>query len=122
MVLKQETAKDGMAGLQSGNKIWEDLLRTSLNAMVNLNYCMTLKFEWTKSRSQKHQQKLGKSIKNKLKCKGSPKLLSDLEQKKWRSGSQGKVTVQETSPRSIPKQGIESVLINGTENELKRKG
>ena len=32
----QETAKDGMAGLQSGNKIWEDWLRTSLNAMVNL--------------------------------------------------------------------------------------
>ena len=25
-----------MAGLQSGNKIWEDWLRTSLNAMVNL--------------------------------------------------------------------------------------
>ena len=45
---KQETAKDGMAGLQSGNKIWEDSLRTSLKAMVNLRYCMTLKFEWTK--------------------------------------------------------------------------
>ena len=40
---KQETAKDGMAGLQSGNKIWEDWLRTSLKAMVNLRYCMTLK-------------------------------------------------------------------------------
>ena len=49
---QQETAKDGMAGLQSGNKIWEDWLRTSLNAMVNLRHCMTLKFEWTKSRSK----------------------------------------------------------------------
>ena len=27
-----------MAGLQSSNKIWEDWLRTSLNAMVNLRY------------------------------------------------------------------------------------
>ena len=26
---EQETAKDGMAGLQSGNKIWEDWLRTT---------------------------------------------------------------------------------------------
>ena len=50
---QQETAKDGVAGLQSGNKIWENWLRTSLNPMVNLRYCMTLKFEWTKSRSQK---------------------------------------------------------------------
>ena len=58
---QQETAKDGMAGLQSGNKIWEDWLRTSLNAMVNLRYCMTLKFEWTKSRSQKRQQNLRRS-------------------------------------------------------------
>ena len=58
LMLKQETAKDGMAALQSGNKIWEDWLRTSLNAMVNLRYCMTLKFEWTKSRSQKQQQNL----------------------------------------------------------------
>ena len=51
-----------------------------------------------------------------------PKLSSDLEQKKWRSGSQGKVAFQEISPRSIPIQGIKSVLINVTENELKRKG
>ena len=58
--IRQETAKDGMAGLQSGNKIWEDWLRTSLNAMVNLRYCMTLKFEWTKSRSQKLKQNLRK--------------------------------------------------------------
>ena len=57
----QETAKDGMAGLQSGNKIWEDWLRTSLKAMVNLRYCMTLKFDWTKSRSQKCQQNLRRS-------------------------------------------------------------
>ena len=55
---QQETAKDGMAGLQSGNKIW---LRTSLNAMVNQKYCMTLKFEWKKSRSQKLQKKLRRS-------------------------------------------------------------
>ena len=59
---------------------------------------------------------------NELKRKGSPKLLSDLEQKKSRSGSQGKVAVQEISPRSIPMQGINSVLINATENELKRRG
>ena len=59
---------------------------------------------------------------SKLKHKGKPKLLSDLEQKKSRSGSQGKVAVQEISPRSIPMQGIKSVLINATENELKRKG
>ena len=63
--MQQETAKDGMAGLQSGNKIWKE---------------------------------------------------------KSRSGSQGKVAVQEISPRSIPMQGIKSVLINATENELKRKG
>ena len=59
---------------------------------------------------------------SKLKCKGQPKLLSDLEQKKSRSGSQGKVAVQEISPRYIPIQGIESVLINAPKNELKRKG
>ena len=59
---------------------------------------------------------------NKLKHKGKPKLLSDLEQKKSWSGSQGKVAVKEISSRSIPIQGIESVLINVTENKLKRKG
>ena len=59
--LKQETAKDGMAGLQSGNKIWEEWLRTSLNAIVNLRYCMTLKFDWAKSRSWKRQQNLRRS-------------------------------------------------------------
>ena len=57
-----------------------------------------------------------------LNAKINQKLLSDLEQKKSRSGSQGKVTVQEISPRYISMQGIESVLINATENELKRKG
>ena len=45
LMLLQETAKDGMAGLQSDNKIWEDWLRTSLNARVNIKYCMTLKFK-----------------------------------------------------------------------------
>ena len=59
---------------------------------------------------------------SKLKRKGWPKLLNDLEQKKSRSGSQGKVPVQEISPRSIPMQGMKSVLIKATENELKRKG
>ena len=59
---------------------------------------------------------------NELKCKGKPKLLSDLEEEKSRSGSQGKVAIKEISPRSIPMQGIKSVLINATENELKRKG
>ena len=28
-IMEQETAKDGVAGLQSGNKIWENWLRTS---------------------------------------------------------------------------------------------
>ena len=69
---EQETAKDGMAGLQSGNKIWEDWPRTSLNAMVNLRYCMTLTYEWTMSRSQKLQQNLRRSTENKLKCEGLP--------------------------------------------------
>ena len=48
-----------------------------------------------------------------------PKLLSDLEQRESRSGSQGKVAVKEISSRSIPTQGIKSVLINVTENERK---
>ena len=59
---RQETAEDGMAGLQSGNKIREEWLRTSLNAMVNLRYCMTLKFEWAKSRSRKRQQNLRRKV------------------------------------------------------------
>ena len=59
---------------------------------------------------------------SKLKHQSWPKLLSDLEQKKSRSRSKGKVAVQEISPRSIPMQGIKSVLVNATENELKRKG
>ena len=50
------------------------------------------------------------------------KILSDLEQEKSRSGSQGKVAVKEISSRSIPMQGIESVLINAVENKLKCKG
>ena len=54
--------------------------------------------------------------------KGKPKLLSDLEHKKSRSGSHGKVAVKEISLRSITMQGIKSVLINVTENELKHKG
>ena len=53
---------------------------------------------------------------NELKRKGYSKLLSDLEQKKWRSGSLGKDTVH------IPMQGIKSVLINVTESELKHRG
>ena len=59
---------------------------------------------------------------NKLKYKGKPKLLSDLEQKKSRSGSQGKVAVKKISSMSIPMQGIASVLINVTENQLKYRG
>ena len=50
------------------------------------------------------------------------KILSDLEQEKSRSGSQGKVAVKEISSRSIPMQGIKSALINATKNKLKRKG
>ena len=59
---------------------------------------------------------------NKLKRKGLPKLLSALEQKKSRSRSQGKVAVTESSSRSIPMQGIESVPINVTKNKLKHRG
>ena len=33
--LKQETAKDGEAGLQRGNKIWENWLRTRLILKLN---------------------------------------------------------------------------------------
>ena len=47
---------------------------------------------------------------------------STVEQKKSRSGSQGKVAVKEISSRSIPMQGIKSVLNNVTKNELERKG
>ena len=59
---------------------------------------------------------------SKLKRKGWSKLLSDLEQKKSRSESHRKVAVKEISSRSIPMQGIESVLTNVTQNKLKRKG
>ena len=50
------------------------------------------------------------------------KILSDIEQEKWKSWSKWKVAVQEISPRSIPLQGIKSEMIIATENELKRKG
>ena len=59
---------------------------------------------------------------NESKPKGEPKLLSDLELKKSRSGSHRKVTVKEISSRSITMQGFKSVLINVTENKLKLKG
>ena len=39
---KQETAKDGMTGLQIGNIIGKDPQRTNINAEVNIRYCMTL--------------------------------------------------------------------------------
>ena len=39
---KQETAKVGMAGLQSSNIIWEDPPRTNVNTKVYITYCMTL--------------------------------------------------------------------------------
>ena len=42
LCLKQETAKDGMTGLQSGNIIGKDPSRTNINAEVNTRYCMTL--------------------------------------------------------------------------------
>ena len=41
--------------------------------------------------------------------------------KRKRSGSHRKVTIKEISSRSISLQGINSVLINVTENELKRR-
>ena len=58
---------------------------------------------------------------SKLKRKGEQKLLSDLKQKKSRSGSQEKVAVKEISSRSIPMQGIQSVLIDATEKNLNTK-
>ena len=39
---RQETAKGGMTGLQSGNIIGKDPPRTNINAEVNIKYCMTL--------------------------------------------------------------------------------
>ena len=39
---KQETAKGGMTGLQSGNIIGKDQPRTNINAEVIIKYCMTL--------------------------------------------------------------------------------
>ena len=39
---RQETAKSGMTGLQSGNIIGKDPPRTNINAEVNIKYCMTL--------------------------------------------------------------------------------
>ena len=48
-VKQQETAKDSMAGSQSGNKIWEDPLKTNWNAKVYLHviYCKNIKWPWT---------------------------------------------------------------------------
>ena len=40
--IKQETAKGGMTGLQSGNIIGKDPPRTNINVEVNTKYCMTL--------------------------------------------------------------------------------
>ena len=40
--VKQETAKGGMTGLQSGNIIGKDPQRTNINAEVNIKYFMTL--------------------------------------------------------------------------------
>ena len=118
-----------MAGLQSGNKIWEDCLRTSLKAMVNLRSV----WPWNlNGQSQGH--KSGNKIwedpfRTNFKAKVylqymwyTVKILSDLEQEKSRSGSQGKVVVKEISSRSIPMKDIESVLINVTENKIKHKG
>ena len=112
--------------------------RTNLNAKVNQNYSVTLN---RKSEGQGHRERsqfrrsypmsipmqgiksvLINATENELKRKGWPKLLSDLEQKRWWSGSQGKVAVQEISPRFIPMQSIKSVLINVTESELKHRG
>ena len=41
--LQQETAKDGVTGLQTGNIIGKDPPRTNINAEVNIRYCMNLK-------------------------------------------------------------------------------
>ena len=46
----------------------------------------------------------------------------DIEEEKSRSMSQGKVAIKEIPSRSIPMQGIESVLINVIKIKLKRRG
>ena len=64
---KQETAKDGVAGLQSGNKIWENWLKTSLNPMVNLKILYDLEIWMDKVQGHKRV-----STEKKLKRKGLP--------------------------------------------------
>ena len=113
-------------------------MKANLNAKVN----NIIKWPWTeKSQGHGHRERVAvqeisqrsismqgiKSVminatKNELKRRGKSKLSSYLEQKNSRSGSQGKVADQEISPRSIPMQGIKSVMINAAENELKRRG
>ena len=55
---------------------------------------------------------------SKLKRKGRPKLLSDIEQKKARSGPHRKVAVEEISSRSINMQSITSVIIDINKGKL----
>ena len=119
-----------MAGLQSGNKIWEDWLRTSLNAMVNLKDTV---WPWNlNGQSQGHKSGNGiweDPLRSNLNAKVYLHVHAiDCKNIKWpwteksRSRSQGKVAFKEISSRSIPMQGVESVLINVTENKLKPKG
>ena len=59
---------------------------------------------------------------NELKTQRLTKIIKWPWTEKFKVRVIGKVAVQEILPRSIPMQGIKSVLINVTENELKRKG
>ena len=58
---------------------------------------------------------------NKLKHKGKPKLLSDLEQKKSKSGSHREVAVEEIWSRYIIMQSKMSVIIYMNDSKLKQR-
>ena len=76
-----------MAGLQSGNILCENWLRISLTAIFNQRYCVTLKFEWTRSRLQNRQQNLRRSRRF-MEVQYTVKILSNFEQENSRSGSE----------------------------------
>ena len=124
---EQETAKDGMAGLQSGNQIWEDWLRTSLNAMVNLRYCRP----WNLNGQSQGHTNDNKIWEDPLRTNLNAKVYLQViycKNIKWpwteksRSRSHRKVAVKEIWSRSINMQSIMSVIINMNKSKLKRKG
>ena len=113
-------------------------MRANLNTKVNQNYQVTLN---RKSEGQGHRERsqFRRSHQGLFPCKVSilyclmrPRTNLNvkvnqnyqvtLNRKSEGQGHMEKVAVQEISLRSIPMQGIKSVLINATENELKRRG